>query len=476
MDYKALAESVIEGIGGAGNVANISHCATRLRFTLKDEGIADEKAVKAVPGVLGVARGGGQFQVIIGPAVPKAFEAVQTCLDASGIKTASAAAASSEADGEKKHGLDLVFDFLASVFTPILPAIIGAGLIKSFLAAAVLLGLDSTSTTYTFVNLIGDAPLYFLPILLAITTSKKLKVNTFITVAIAGALVHPSYTAMITDAFNLHFTTLFGLPVTLATYSASVIPVLLMVFALKYIDGFFDRVIPDIVKFFFKPVLDMLVTATLTFVALGPLGFLAGTAICTGLNAISSVAGWIVPTIVGGCMPLMVMAGMHYGLVPFMLQSIAANGYEQISGPGSLPSNIAQGAASLAVSLRSKDPALKKTAATTGITALLGVTEPALFGVTLKFKKVLASVMVGGAAGGLYAGITGVKCFSFCSPGLLALVAYIGPNGWTNLINAVISIVIGFVVTFGLVWAWGYKDLETTEAVEEERDLEKALA
>ena len=238
MDYKALAESVVEGIGGAGNVANISHCATRLRFTLKDEGIADEKAVKAVPGVLGVARGGGQFQVIIGPAVPKAFEAVQTCLDASGFKTASAPAASSEADGEKKHGLDLVFDFLASVFTPILPAIIGAGLIKSFLAAAVLLGLDSTSTTYTFVNLIGDAPLYFLPILLAITTSKKLKVNTFITVAIAGALVHPSYTAMITDAFNLHFTTLFGLPVTLATYSASVIPVLLMVFALKYIDGF----------------------------------------------------------------------------------------------------------------------------------------------------------------------------------------------------------------------------------------------
>ncbi|GCF95491.1 hypothetical protein NRIC_33820 [Enterococcus florum] len=177
------------------------------------------------------------------------------------------------------------------------------------------------------------------------------------------------------------------------------------------------------------------------------------------MNAIEGYAGWVVPTLTGAIFPLMVTAGMHYGLVPFMMQSIASNGYETIAGPGNLPSNIAQGAASLAVAFKTKNQALKKTAVTTGVTALLGVTEPALFAVTLKYKKVLTSVMIGGGLGGLYAGITGVKSFSFSSPGLLALVAYVGPDGWTNVINASISMVIGFIATFIAVWVWGYKDV-----------------
>lgn len=366
------------------------------------------------------------------------------------------------------------FDFVASIFTPILPAIIGAGLIKSFLSLAVLLGMDAEGSTYLFINVLGDAPLYFLPLLLAVTCSKKLNTNTFLNVALAGALVHPNYTALLTDAFNIHFSSVFGIPVTLATYSSTVIPVILMSISLKYIDGFLDKVIPKIVKFFFKPVLTLLIAGLLTFIVLGPIGFVVGVGISTALNTLSTHVGWLVPVIIGGVFPLMVTTGMHYGIVPFMLQSIAAVGYEQICCPGNLPSNIAQGAASLAVGFRTKKSELKQLALTSGVTALLGTTEPALFGVTLRYKKVLSCVMIGGAVGGLYAGITGVKCFSFCSPGLLALVAFIGPDGFTNIINACISMVIAFIVTFALVWLYGCKDVAKQEAEEEAEAAETA--
>ena len=454
MNHNELAKQLLPAIGGEANIAGLTHCATRLRFTLKDESLADEATVKAIKGVLGVARSGGQFQVIIGPEVPKAYAAIQSMAS---IKPTGSATEAEPA--QKKKFSDKLFDFVSSVFTPVLPAIIGAGLIKSFLSLAVLLGMDSNGSTYLFLNVIGDAPLYFLPLMLAYTASKKMGCNSFLAVAIAGALVHPNYTALITDAFNIHFSSVFGIPVTLASYNSSVIPVLLMVFALTYVERFFDRVIPKLVRFFFKPLLTMVVVGLLTFIVLGPIGFVVGVGISTVLNFLSAHVSWLVPMIVGGVFPLMVTTGMHYGIVPFMLQSIAAFGYEQICCPGNLPSNMCQGAAAIAVGLRTKNEELKQTALTAGLTAFLGTTEPALFSVTLKFKRVLASVMIGGAAGGLYAGIMNTKCYSFCSPGLLSLVAFIGPDGWGNLIHSVISFVIGCCITFLLVWFWGYKDV-----------------
>ena len=468
MDFEKLAETLVSLVGGAGNISNLTHCATRLRFTLKDESKAQEEQIKKTKGVLGMAKSGGQFQIIIGQRVPEAYKAIEKHLGG------AVGGADEEGPKEKKKISEVIFDFVASIFTPILPAIIGAGLIKSFLSLAVLLGMDAEGSTYLFINVLGDAPLYFLPLLLAVTCSKKLNTNTFLNVALAGALVHPNYTALLTDAFNIHFSSVFGIPVTLATYSSTVIPVILMSISLKYIDGFLDKVIPKIVKFFFKPVLTLLIAGLLTFIVLGPIGFVVGVGISTALNTLSTHVGWLVPVIIGGVFPLMVTTGMHYGIVPFMLQSIAAVGYEQICCPGNLPSNIAQGAASLAVGFRTKKSELKQLALTSGVTALLGTTEPALFGVTLRYKKVLSCVMIGGAVGGLYAGITGVKCFSFCSPGLLALVAFIGPDGFTNIINACISMVIAFIVTFALVWLYGYKDVAKQEAEEEAEAAETA--
>ncbi|WP_296876058.1 beta-glucoside-specific PTS transporter subunit IIABC [Thomasclavelia sp.] len=466
MNYDQLATTILKAIGGEDNISGFTHCATRLRFTLKDESIVDETTLKNTNGVLGIAKNGGQYQLIIGNEVANVFKAIQSL-----IKNDFS---NDDSSKTKRKFSEKLFDFISALFTPVLPAIIGAGLMKSLLAVAVLIGINTKGSTYYFLNLISDAPLYFLPVMLAFTGAKKLGCHQFIAVSIAGAMLHPSYNALITDAYTLNFSSFLNLPVTLATYSSSVIPVLLMLFALKYVEAFLEKYLPKMIKFFFKPLLCMLIVAPLTFIVLGPLGFIIGVGISNGLNALQQYAGWLVPTLTGAFFPLMITAGMHYGLVPFMMQSISASGYETIAGPGNLPSNIAQGAASLAIAFKTKKKELKQTAFTTGTTAILGITEPALFAVTLKFKKVLWCVMIGGGAGGFYAGIMSTKCYSFCSPGLLSLAAYVGPNGWGNLINSCISMVIAFIVTFILVMVWGYQDdEENTENLTPVKDNEK---
>ncbi len=482
MDYEKLAQFIINEVGGPDNIVSLTHCVTRLRFALKDDSIPDEKKLKAQPGVLGVVVKGGQYQIVIGNTVPKAYAAVMEQLGAAGAQRDTKEVKSPVSDGSKQKRKigEVIMEFTAAIFSPILPAIVGAGLIKSCLSLAVLLGMSSDSSLYSFISILGDAPLYFLPVLLAYTSAKRVGVNPFIAVALAGALLHPTYTAMLPEGFTaLQSVSVLGVPVTLASYSYSVIPSLLMVGALYYVDKFLDKVIPNLVKFFVKPVLDILVVGALTFTILGPLGYQVGAGFCTVLNYLDTTVGWLVPTLIGTIFPLMVAMGLHNGLAPFMLQSLAQNGYERLSGPGSLPSNVAQGAAALAVALRTKkNLEFKELAFTAGLTGILGVTEPALFGVTLQIKKVLPCVMIGGGLGGLYAGITGVKCFSFCSPGLLALPAYIGTGGWTNLINAVISMLIGFIVPFVLVFVLkisGDTDETAEEIFSEEKPVKSQL-
>lgn len=447
MDYKELASFIIEAVGGEANIVSLTHCATRLRFALKDDSIPDEKKIKAKKGVLGVSVNGGQYQIIIGNTVPKAYAAIMDQLD---LKENSAG----EGEKQKRKIGEVIMEFTSAVFSPILPALIGAGLINALLSLAVLLGMNNESNIYYFISIIGNAPLYFIPILLAYTASKRVGVNSFLAVALAGAMLHPNYIALLPEGISsLTTTSVMGIPVTLANYSSSVIPALLMVGALYYVDKFLDKVIPALAKFFVKPVLDLVIVGFLTFVILGPVGYLAGAALCNGLNAIDAHVGWLVPTLIGALTPLMVLTGMHNGLGPFMLQSFADRGYEKLAGPGQLPSNVAQGAAALAVALRTKkNKEFKQMSFSAGLTAVLGITEPAMFGVTLKVKKVLPCVMIGGGIGGFYAGITGLKCYSFCAAGLLALPAFVSPDGWGNLINAVITLLLGFGVTFALVF------------------------
>ena len=452
MNFEKLTEDILKNIGGESNINSLTHCATRLRFNLKDFTKANEEKLKKVTGVIGVVNKGGQLQIIIGNEVSNAYKSIMSKINIKDVKK-------DNENGEKKGIINNILDTIAGVFSPILPAIVGAGLLKAFLSILVLFGINQEGHTYYFLNFISDSALYFLPIMLAYTSAVKFKCNQFISMAIAGAMIHPNYIALITDPYNLNFTSFLGLPVTLATYSSSVIPVLLTTYLLSNVESLLEKFIPKMLKFFLKPLLCLLIVTPIAFIFLGPIGFIVGTGICTVLNTINTYVGWLVPTIMGIFAPLLVMTGMHYALVPFMMQSLSTFGYETIAAPGQLGSNVGQGAAALCVALKTKNKELKQLAFSSGITAVLGVTEPAMYGVNLKLKKPLYAVMIGGGVSGLYAGITGVKCFSFCSAGLLALPVFIGNGGISNVINAFISMLIGFAVTFIIVWFWGFEDV-----------------
>lgn len=449
MNYAELAKQILEKVGGKENVAFLTHCATRLRFTLKDETKADMDALKKTKGVMGVVNKGGQFQVIIGSDVASVYKPLTELgnfADGNDNKN----------DVEKKGKLVQVFDTIAGIFTPIIPAITGAGMIKCVLALLVSFNLiDTSSQTYYILNFMGDAAFYFLPFLLANSAAKKFKCNAYLAMTIAGVLLHPNFAALKTAGDPVSF---LGLPVTLAGYSSSVIPIILGVWFMSFVEPIADKVSPKVVKFFTKPLITILVTAPVLLIVLGPLGTILGDGIASAIAFLDSYASWLVPFVVGTFSPLLVMTGMHYGLIPIGINNVATAGFDTVVGPGMLASNIAQGGAALCVALKSKNKDLKQLAGSSGLTAVCAITEPAMYGVNLALKKPLYAAMIGGGVSGLYLGITGVGRFVSGSPGLLALPGYIGGNGSANIINACIGAVIAFVVSFIAAWIIGFDD------------------
>ena len=456
MDYKQLAATVLEKVGGKENVDKVVHCATRLRFTLRDVSKADTEALKKTKGVMSVINAGGQYQVVIGPDVAQVYQEVLSL----GVESGADAAPAKTEKKSDENKLSRILEYIASMFQPIIPAITGAGLLKALMALFSVMGvLDNSSQTYVILNSMADAAFYFLPVLLGSSAAKTFKCNQYTAMALGGVLVYPNFVNLISTAKSageaVHY---FGLPVTLASYSSSVIPILLGVWFMSIVEHFMQKISPKAVKFFTVPLVSLFVAGSVTILVLGPIGTWVGNLIAAFFSWLNSVAGWAVPTLVGITSPLLVMTGTHYGLIPIGINNLATAGFDTVVGPGMLTSNVAQGAAGLAVALRSKNKDTKQLAMSAGITGVLGITEPVLYGVNLKFIYPLISAMVGGGVGGLYLGITGVGRYASGSPGLLVLPAYIGGGSMTNFINAcigtVIAMVVSFVVCFVLYGVW----------------------
>lgn len=458
MDYGVLGKSILENVGGVNNVLFLTHCATRLRFNLKDDNKVNVESLKKTKGVIGVVNKGGQFQVIIGSDVSNVYKV---------INELGTFKESTDRKGDKEKGpLVKVFDTIAGIFTPIIPAITGAGMLKCVLALLVSFKLiDTSAQTYYILNFIADAAFYFLPFLLADSAAKKFRCNPYMAMTIAGVLLHPSLGALKTAGEAVSF---LGLPVTLAGYSSSVIPIILGVWFMSFIEPIADKVSPKVVKFFTKPLLTLMITAPVVLIVLGPMGTIMSEFVASGIEYLNTYASWLVPLVVGTFTPLLVMTGMHYGLIPIGINNVATAGVDTVVGPGMLGSNIAQGAAALAVALKTKNKDLKQLATSSGITAVCGITEPAMYGVNIKLKTPLIASMIGGGVAGLYLGITGVGRFVTGSPGLLALPGYIGTDGYTNIINACIGAGIAFVVSFAATFILGFED-----PVEEVEEIEK---
>ena len=408
------AKKILQRVGGKDNVINLVHCMTRLRFTLKDESIVDDEAVKKTKGVMGIMKKGGQYQIIIGNDVGNVFNELNKLGNFSNeVKEVPAKS------NEKKNIFTMLMDTISGIMAPVIPAIIGAAMIKVLLTLLPMIGVLSTNgQTYQLLSVIGDGAFFFMPVLIAISASKKFGTNMYYAASIALIMLHPNLITLMNTAHDAGQTVKFlkYIPVTYASYSYSVIPIILAVYSLRYVERFVDKITPVVTKNFLKPMLVVLIEAPIALIILGPLGAICGNGLSTVVYAIHDKLGFIAIGLVAGVYPFVVMAGMHHAFTPIKLGMIATTGYENFICIGELCSNMAQGAASLAVALRSKNKDFKQIAGSSAFSALFaGITEPALYGVTLRLKRPMLGACIGGAVGGLVGGFFQMKCFGIAT-------------------------------------------------------------
>ncbi|HFI0259622.1 TPA: beta-glucoside-specific PTS transporter subunit IIABC [Streptococcus suis] len=455
MKYKNTALAILKAVGGEKNVLRATHCVTRLRLELKDENIVSDERVKSISGVIGIMKKNGQYQIILGNDVAnyyKEFTALGK-FDSDSVQQV-----------KKANVLEQVIEYIAGSMTPLIPAMLGGGMIKVLVIVLPMLGLlKADSQSISFLAFFGDAPYHFMPIFLAYSASQKLKVTPTLAMSVAGILLHPNFVQMVSTGDPLHF---LGAPVTPASYGSSVISILIMVWLMKYIEAVFNKVTPAVTKSFLQPTLVLLVSGFIALVLVGPLGVIVGEGLSQLVEQMHGVAGWLTLAVLGAIMPFIVMTGMHWAFAPiFLAASIATP--DVLILPAMLGSNLAQGAASMAVAFKSKNSNTKQIAFAAGFSALFaGVTEPALYGVTLKYKKPLYAAMIGGGLAGLFVGLTGVKAYLFAVPSLIALPQFIYSEAASNITNAMIAAAISIIVTFILAYFLGIDEETSTVNLE----------
>ena len=377
-DYAKTADTLIAALGGKDNITRLFHCMTRLRFYVKDRSKINEKEILKLSEISGVNWHEDQFQVIAGNEV----NAVYKALEDKGVPTDDAPAANSDSS---KSVVSKVIDAITGCMTPMIPALTAAGMIKVVLTLLTTFHLVSeTSSTYQVISFIGDVTFYFMPFLIAANAAKVFRVNQSLALFIAGVYLSPTFVTMVAGDAAI---TLFGLPITKATYSYSVIPVILMVWITHYIEILVDKITPKMVKLILNPTLVILISAPIALIVVGPIGTIIGNGLAVAINFLSVKLGFIIVGILAATFPFIVMTGMHHALTPIGLNAIATGGTDTLIFVSQVCSNLAQSGASLAVAVRSKDSNMKQLASAAGVSALMGITEPALYGVTLKLKK-----------------------------------------------------------------------------------------
>ena len=479
MKYQKLAEEIVKNVGGKDNISSLAHCVTRLRFKLKDEGKANTDVLKKMDGVVTVVQSGGQYQVVIGNHVPDVFADVTTV---AGIQSG---ASQNEESSEKMKPLDKFIDIISGVFTPALGVLCATGMIKGLLALLTTMNvLSTTSGTYAILYAIADSFFYFFPILLGYTTAKKFNSNIFIGMTIGASLVYPSLAGLTTgepiatlfqgtfieSAIHVKF---MGIPVILMTYSSSVIPIILSVIFSSKVEKFFNKYIPSVVKTFLVPFCTLLVVIPLTFIVIGPIATWAGQLLGLVTSKVYSLSPLVAGAFIGGFWQVFVIFGLHWGLVPILINNLTVLGADPVLAP-MFGASFAQTGAVLAILLKTRDTRLKGLAIPAFISGIFGVTEPAIYGITLPRKKPFIISCIGGAVAGAIMGVFGSKIYMFGGMGIFGIPTYINPKGqgldmsfWAVIIGIVIATLLGFILTY----MFGFKD----EAVAEEKITAKPV-
>lgn len=438
--YQELARQIVQYVGGNENIISLHHCQTRLRFELKDTSKAMPDKLNELKDVVQVVDKGGMFQVVIGMQVAEVYEEVEKLITP---KDTSALPKSEKK--EKKNPFDIAADFISSIFSPIVPALAGAGMVKALLALLTAFHwIDTASNFYVILNLIGDATFSFMPILPAYTTAKKLNSNPILAAVTAGILCHPTWTALVSAGEPV---SLAGIPLYLVRYTGSVIPIVLVLLVQAPLEKFLNRIVPQAIRLVVVPMVELIIMGLLGFTILGPLGDYVGRIFTFIFSFLSEKAGWLEAMLMGGLYSPLVIFGLHHGLAPLGTMQMSQMGYDGIFGPGVLCANIAQGTAAFVTGLFYRNEKTRQIGISSGITGLMGATEPAIYGINLPKKFPLFAGMIGGAAGGLYAGLTHTHRFATGSSGLPAVVMYIGDGSMQYFYNIVIALAIDIVVT-----------------------------
>jgi beta-glucoside PTS system EIICBA component len=462
MKYEQLAKDILANVGGKENVSSVVHCITRLRFKLKDEGKANTDVLKNMDGIVTVMKSGGQYQVVIGNHVPDVYKDV---LAVGGFQ--GQAPVDEKEEGPKGSLFSRFIDMISSIFTPILGVLAATGMIKGLNALFVALGwLENTSGTYQILNATGDALFNFLPIFLGYTAIKKFGGTPFVGMAIGAALVYPTLSTLTTGEplYMLFegtmfqspiYVTFFGIPVILMSYTSSVIPIIISAYFAAKVEKGLKKVIPDVIKAFFVPMLTLLIVVPLTFMVIGPIATWAGALLGKGTLGIYNLSPIIAGIFIGGLWQVFVIFGLHWGLVPLAINNLTTMGADPILGT-MFAASFAQIGAVLAIMIKTNQQKLKALSIPAFISGIFGVTEPAIYGITLPLKKPFIISCIGGAVGGGILGFAGSKLYMVGGLGIFGIPTYIGPEGITfGFWGAIISIVVGFIVAFVLTYLFG---------------------
>ncbi|QLB17412.1 PTS beta-glucoside transporter subunit EIIBCA [Mannheimia varigena] len=456
MDYATIARQILENVGGKENVNDLNHCFTRLRFVLNDSSKANKTKISQMEGIISVLESNGQFQVVVGNKVKQVFDEIKLLIGDIQPKT-----------NQPKAALHhRIINTLVSIFTPTIPALAASGMLKGILALAVIIGNYFFQTnikdypTYTILNAASDALFYFLPIILGYSSAKAFKTNEFIAMIIGATLCYPSIVALMGNKDAV--VTLFNLPVTKANYVSSVIPIIIAVYILSYVQRFFEKHIPEVLKIIMVPTCSLLVMIPATLLVFGPIGIYIGNAVNWTYYFIMGISPILLGAFIGGAWCIFVIFGAHKAIVPIGINDVAQTGKQNLLAFAGA-ANFSQAGSAFGVFLKTKNQKLKTVAASASITALFGITEPAIYGVNLRLKKPMVYAVICGALGGALMGWGGSYGTAFANQGVLTIPVYAeaGPLAFACY---VIGCCIAFFGSAFLTYVLGFEDIkeETT--------------
>lgn len=440
--YDVLADEILHLVGGKENIKFLTHCMTRLRFNVKDKGLVKIDEIDQLAGVVGSRWAGDQLQIIIGQTVEDVYSLI---CEKAGLEKESAIDV--EESKKSKFSLNTLFDAISGCITPVIPVLVGAGMIKVVVLLGELTGLLATgSNTHNILSFVGDAGFYFLPIMVGASSAKKFGANQYLGMLMGGILVYPELVNLMGEGASL---SVFGLPIFATYYPYSIFTSILIVVVMSYIEKFIAKHSHEAIRSITEPLFTILIMIPLSLCLLAPLGAIVGTYFTDGILWLYQTTGFLSVALLAAVIPFVVMTGMHSAFDPYLIQAYAKSGSEPIGSVVFFINNFNQGAASAAVAVCTKDVKLKAIAASGAITAIVGgVCEPAMYGVNLRLKKPMYASMIGSAVAGAYVGLTHVLSYAY--PGnaaLFGMLTFVGPDKM-NLVNFIIGMVLGIIVTF----------------------------